>query len=227
MDIEVGARLRSNGRFGSGPLQSEGQGVNLGQTTMEASDADLVRACARGERLAWEALVRRYERLVFSVARRSGLDEDAAADVFQRVFTSLVEHLDTLQQPDRLSAWLVTSAKRESWRVSRRAAAQRAVHAPEDHAADVPDTDTTAEDEVVRLEEQDLVRRAVDCLDGRCRDLLQLMFYSEVPVTYAEIATRLGIAEGSIGPIRGRCLERLRHQLEALRQQPLSATSKR
>jgi RNA polymerase sigma factor (sigma-70 family) len=198
---------------------------------MEAADADLVRACTRGDKLAWETLVRRYERLVFSIPRRSGLDEDAAADVFQRVFVSLVEHLDTLQQPDRLSAWLVTCAKRETWRIGRRAAMQRAVQAPEEHAAHVPDTATTAEDEVLRLEEQDLVRRAVECLDGRCRDLLQLMFYAEEPLTYAEIAARLGIAEGSIGPIRGRCLERLRHQLEVLRQQPLrqqplGATSK-
>ena len=189
---------------------------------MEATDSELVHACGRGDRQAWETLVRRYERLVFSVARRSGLDEEAAADVFQRVFVSLVEHLHTLQQPDRLSAWLVTSAKRETWRVSRRAAAQRAVQAPENDAADVADTARTAEDEVLRIEEQDLVRRAVDSLDGRCRDLMQLLFYAEEPLTYAEIAARLGIAEGSIGPIRGRCLERLRHQLGALRQQPLS-----
>jgi RNA polymerase sigma factor (sigma-70 family) len=187
---------------------------------MEATDADLVHACTRGDREAWETLVRRYERLVFSVARRGGLDEDAAADVFQRVFVSLVEHLHTLQQPERLSAWLVTSAKRETWRTSRRAAAHRAVHAPVDHAADVADTDATAEDELVRLEEQDLIRRAVDCLDGRCRSLLQLMFYSEQPLTYGEIAGRMNMAEGSIGPIRGRCLERLRNQLALLRQQP-------
>ena len=192
---------------------------------MEATDADLVRACTRGDKQAWETLVRRYERLVFSVARRGGLNEDAAADVFQRVFVSLVEHVHTLQQPDRLSAWLVTSAKRETWRAGRRAAAQRAVHAPEEHAVDVPDSDMTAEDEVVRLEEQDLVRRAVESLDGRCRELLQLMFYSEEPLSYAQIAARLGIAEGSIGPIRGRCLERLRQQLNVLRQRPLAATA--
>jgi RNA polymerase sigma factor (sigma-70 family) len=196
---------------------------SLGTLAMEATDADLVRACTRGDREAWETLVRRYERLVFSVARRSGLDEDAAADVFQRVFVSLIEHMNTLQQPDRLSAWLVTSAKRETWRASRRAAAQRAVQAPEEHAADVPDTAAAAVDEMVRLEEQDLMRRAVDSLDGRCRELLQLMFYSEQTLTYGEIAARLGIAEGSVGPIRGRCLERLRNQLAILRQQPLTS----
>jgi RNA polymerase sigma factor (sigma-70 family) len=189
---------------------------------MEATDAELVRACTRGDKQAWETLVRRYERLVYSIPRRNGLDEDAAADVFQRVFVSLVEHLNTLERPERLSAWLVTSAKRETWRASRRAAAQRAVLAPEDDASDVPDTDAAAEDVMVRLEEQDLVRRAVESLDGRCRMLLELMFYSEEPLTYGEIAARLGMAEGSIGPVRGRCLERLRNQLATLRQQPLT-----
>ena len=199
----------------------------MGRLHMEATDAELVRACSRGDRLAWETLVRRYERLVFSVARRSGLDEDASADVFQKVFVSLVEHLNTLEQPDRLSAWLVTSAKREAWRAGRRVAAQRAVYAPEDHAADVADTDRTAEDQVLRLEEQDLVRRAVETLEGRCRDLMQLLFYSEEQLTYAEVAARLGIAEGSIGPIRGRCLERLRHQLTVLRHEPLTSAKTR
>ena len=208
-------------------MQSGSVGVTLGQIHMEATDADLVRACSRGDRQAWETLVRRYERLVFSVARRSGLDEDASADVFQRVFVSLVEHVNTLEQPDRLSAWLVTSAKREAWRAGRRVAAQRAVHAPEDQAAEVADTDRTAEDQVLRLEEQDLVRRAVETLEGRCRDLMQLLFYSEEPLTYAEVAARLGIAEGSIGPIRGRCLERLRHQLTMLRQEPLTGANSR
>ena len=80
---------------------------------------------------------------------------------------------------------------------------------------------------MLRLEEQDLVRRAVESLDGRCRDLMQLLFYSEEPLTYAEVAARLGIAEGSIGPIRGRCLERLRHQLTVLRHEPLTSAKTR
>jgi RNA polymerase sigma factor (sigma-70 family) len=189
---------------------------------MDPTDAELVRACVRGDQQAWEQLVQRYQRLVYSIPRRNGLDEDAAADVFQRVFTSLVEHLDRLEQPDRLSAWLVTAAKRETWRSSRRLAATRAAHAPEEHAADVPDSQILAEDEVVRLEEQATLRRAVDRLADRCRDLVLLLFYADEPLSYGEIAERLGMAEGSIGPVRGRCLERLRRMLAATRHAPVT-----
>jgi len=189
---------------------------------MEPSDAELVRACARGDQQAWEQLVQRYQRLVYSIPRRSGLDEEATADVFQRVFTSLVEHLDRLEQPDRLSAWLVTAAKRETWRASRRLAVTRAALAPEEHAADVADSEVLAEDEMVRLEEQANLRRAVDRLADRCRELVLLLFYADEPLSYGEIAERIGMAEGSIGPVRGRCLERLRRLLAATRQPPLS-----
>jgi len=146
---------------------------------MEPSDAELVRACTQSDQTAWEALVQRYQRLISSIPRRSGLDEDAAADVFQRVFTTLVEHLDRLEQPDRLSAWVVTAAKRETWRASRRAAMARATHAPEKHAVGVVDTDLLAEDEIVRMEAQVTLRRAVDRLEDRCREVVELLFYAD------------------------------------------------
>lgn len=180
---------------------------------MEPSDADLLEACTRADNEAWSTLVRRYQRLVYSIPRRSGLDEDAAAEVFQCVFVSLLEHLDTLEQPHRVSAWLVTTAKHETWRVARRAAASRDVRAPEDGAAELPDPDILAEDQLVRIEEQTTLRQAVDSLDERCRELVMLLFYSEERLRYGEIAARLGMAEGSVGPIRGRCLERLRQLL--------------
>src|SRR5687768_4067448 len=86
---------------------------------MEPSDTELVLACRAGEPAAWEQLVRRYQRLVYSIPRRAGLDEDGAADVFQQVFVTLVEHLERIDDPSRLKAWLVTTARREAWRVSR------------------------------------------------------------------------------------------------------------
>ena len=98
----------------------------------------------------------------------------------------------------------------------------RAVLAPEEHAADVPDSEVLAEDELVRLEEQATLRRAVDRLADRCRELVLLLFYADEPLSYGEIAERIGMAEGSIGPVRGRCLERLRRLLAATRQPPLS-----
>jgi len=176
-------------------------------------DEALVAACRQGDEAAWEQLVRRYQRLVYTVPRRAGLDEDAAADVFQRVFTSLFEHLDRLDRPDRLSAWLVTVARRETWRTVRRDVAGRV---PLDEvAADLPDDAPPADEVLQRLEEQHALRNGLAALQPRCRDLLTLLFYAPEQLPYAQIAEQLGIAEGSIGPIRGRCLDRLRELLLA------------
>src|SRR5690242_11091622 len=100
-------------RYGGGRMLTNGLLVGDG---MNLSDEALVLACRRGDEAAWETLVERFQRLIYTIARRAGLDEDAATDVFQNVFASLVERLDRIEQPDRIQAWLVTAAKRESWR---------------------------------------------------------------------------------------------------------------
>src|SRR5262245_58784523 len=84
---------------------------------MEQSDKQLLLACRRVDESAWETLVNRYQRLVYAIPRRAGLDEDQAAEVFQDVFAVLVEELNEIEQPERLQAWLVTTAKRKTWRV--------------------------------------------------------------------------------------------------------------
>jgi RNA polymerase sigma factor (sigma-70 family) len=88
-------------------------------------DAALIARCRQGDGAAWAALVRRYQRIVYAIVRRAGADEHAAADVFQTVFSRLLEHLPRLTQPDRLQAWIVTTAKREALRA--RHLAQRTV----------------------------------------------------------------------------------------------------
>lgn len=178
------------------------------------SDIELVRACRDGNEQAWETLIQRYQRLVYSIPRRAGLDEDTAADVFQKVFATLFEHLDDLERPDRLGAWLVTVARRESLRLVRQAAATRSfASANDEQAAQVADESPLAEDILMRIEEQHALRRAVDALPPRCRELVDLLFFEPQPMSYAEVAARLGVPEGSIGPTRGRCLERLGHTL--------------
>src|SRR5687767_10140371 len=99
---------------------------------MERTDEQLLLACRRGEEDAWEALVRRYQRLVYAVPRRAGLDEDAAAEVFQEVFTTLLENVAGIEQPSRLHAWLVTTARRKTWRIITRSKATRAFGGGED-----------------------------------------------------------------------------------------------
>jgi RNA polymerase sigma factor (sigma-70 family) len=181
---------------------------------MELSDAALVQACRRGNEGAWETLVRRYQRYVHAVPRRAGLDDDAAADVFQEVFSALIQGLDRLEEPDRLGAWILTTAKRATWRALRRRMAVRTGQTQIDQEAeDVPDTDPLPENVLMGIEEQLEVRVALSGLDERCRRLLDMLFYTQDPPGYGEVAAALGLAEGSIGPIRARCLERLLRRL--------------
>lgn len=182
---------------------------------MKLSDEALVRACRSGEAAAWEELVERYQRLVFAIARHAGLDQEQSADVFQRVFTTLVERLDQIEQPALIGAWLTTTARHEAWRLSRHERALRHGAEPEALLDSTQADETQLPDAIVlRLEEQFKVYSAVGALDERCRQLLQLLFYREQAPAYADIAARLGMSEGSIGPTRARCLQKLRRLLE-------------
>jgi RNA polymerase sigma factor (sigma-70 family) len=184
---------------------------------MEHSDESLVRACRRGDETAWEVLVSRYQRLVYAVPRRAGLDAEASADVFQEVFVTLVRSLETLEQPERLSAWLLTIARRATWRhVQQRIAARANLAELDEVAEEALDGELLPEDALLLLEEQHEVRTALAQLDERCRQLLTMLFYSSVSPSYEQVAAALGMAEGSIGPIRARCLERLQRQIKRL-----------
>jgi RNA polymerase sigma factor (sigma-70 family) len=85
----------------------------------ERTDAELLIECKNGSKKAWEALIRRFQRLIFTIPRRAGLSEDQAADVFQIVFSRAYEHLGSISQPERIQAWLVTTAKRETLAILR------------------------------------------------------------------------------------------------------------
>ncbi len=190
-------------------------------TELEAlSDADLLAACRDGRQAAWAALVRRYQRLVYTVPRRAGLGEAQAADVFQFAFARLFEHLHRIAEPSRVQAWLVTTAKRETLRLineSRRfvdlVPAGDADDAAEHPLERLPDESPLPEALLDDLQQQDRVRRAVERLDPKSRLFCELLFLQEDPLPYGEIAARLGMAEGSIGPTRARCLEKLRKLL--------------
>ena len=178
---------------------------------MEPGDGSLVRACRNGDQAAWELLVRRYQRLVHAIPLRAGLDENAAADVFQDVFAALVQRLDSIEDPDRLRSWILTTARRMTWRALRgRISARTTETTLEEEAEEVPDPASLPEHVLGRLEEQHEVRTALASLDERCRRLLTLLFYAAgEPPAYSAVAAELKIAEGSIGPVRARCLERL------------------
>jgi RNA polymerase sigma factor (sigma-70 family) len=184
------------------------------------ADDQLLQRCQAGEAAAWSTLVRRYQRLIYTIPLRAGLGEEAAADVFQTTFTRLFENLDRIQDASRVRAWLVTTAKRESLalvELQRRRAEDPLESDPDDPEADLlaqlPDPTPVAEDQLAELQDHDRLRRAVDRLDPRSRQFVELAFLQDEPLSYGELAARLGIAEGSIGPTRVRCLEKLRRLL--------------
>lgn len=185
------------------------------------SDPDLIDACCRGDRRAWDALVERYSRLVWSIPRKYGLPESDCEDVHQTVFSVLVRHIDELRQRDRLASWLITTATRECWRIRRservRAGTANAIDLDREGGDEpglqsaLPDAEGPQQDE-----DRQLVREGLARLGGKCRDLLTALFSSPAEPHYPEIAERLGIPVGSIGPNRGRCLEKLETILRGL-----------
>ena len=181
------------------------------------NDAALVARCLRGDGAAWGLLVKRYQRLVYTIVRRIGLDEHGAADVFQTVFARLVEQLPRIQDPSRLQAWIVTTAKREA--LLQRGRGQRNVSMTQDDGSDedgagewdLADESPIAEQALQDLQQLNALRDALDRLDARCRDMLLLLFRDEDDkLSYDEVARRLGAPVGSIGPTRSRCLDKLR-----------------
>lgn len=180
---------------------------------MEDSDLQLVLDCRRGDQLAWEKLIRRYQRLIYTIPLRAGLDEDQAAEIFQDVFKTLFEKLHEIEQPEKLQAWLVTTARRKTLRAILRAQVRKRSTADTDDlqldGTPIRDEAPLPDEQLLILEEQHRVRTALSLLDDRCRKLLIMLFYRQEPASYAEIAEALGIPEGSIGPTRARCLAKL------------------
>ena len=175
--------------------------------------AALVRAAASGDQRAWDGLVERYHRLVWAVVRTYRLSPADAADVTQITWLKLVEHLGTLRDPARVGAWLATTARREALHLARQRRADLDRIADVDLvvlASDAPSLD----DALLRGESDAALFRAVRELDERCQVLLRALAVSPPP-RYDEISQALGMPIGSIGPTRGRCLERLRQTLTA------------
>ena len=172
------------------------------------ADSEIIDACLAGDGRAWEALILRYQRLIYSIPLRYGLPESDAADIFQAVCMLLLENLARLRDRTRLVAWLVITTRRECWRQARQ---RRRVADGPDFALieNLPADDSPLEDTFSRLEQLTAVRVAVQRLDSRCRQLITLLFYTRPQPSYEEIASILGLPLGSIGPTRARCLEKL------------------
>jgi len=173
------------------------------------TDAALVQAARDGDQAAWSALVERYDRVIVSISRAHRLGHHDVDDVRQTTWLRAVEHLDRLQDPERIGAWLATVARRESLRLLRAAGRVR----PCDHKTleREPDISPPPDVRVLASERREAVRGAVSSLPRRDRTLLGMLF-GEAEPSYADIGRTLKMPVGSIGPTRGRVLERLRRQ---------------
>jgi RNA polymerase sigma factor (sigma-70 family) len=180
--------------------------------TLEKSDADLLRACRSGSESAWNEIVERYQRLISTIPRRAGLNEDQTADVFQEVFLTLFQKLNEIEQPEKLRAWLVTTAKFKTWGVVR---GQKGFHSPETEEemetemAMLTDNSPLADEVLIELEQQHLIRTALKKLEERCQKILSMIYLRNVAASYAEVAASVGVGESSISPLRTRCLDKL------------------
>ena len=183
-------------------------------TLPEAEMADLLERAAAGDQSAWVRIVDRYAPLVWSVARSFRLSSADAADVHQATWLRLVEQLDSIRDPERLGAWLATTARREALALLRRAS--RDLPTGDMHLLE-PRFDSSAPDqapesEMLRRERDEDLWNAIGKLPGNCRNLLRLLLI-DPPPSYAEVSAALDIPVGSIGPTRARCLEHLRRSV--------------
>jgi len=177
------------------------------------TDRDLIRACRSGDARAWERLLDKYERLVFSISLNYGLTTDDAADVTQITFTILLQNLNTLPDEIRLSSWLATVARRHTWRLlaqNRR----EAVNPDEDLAGNKALGGIV--DDRERQELAEWLYQGLSLLDERCRQLLIALYFDTEEPSYAEVADHMKMPIGSIGPTRARCLEQMRQSLHTV-----------
>lgn len=197
----------------SGPATDDDPTVVDAPETVE-SDALLVRRCLQGDEIAWARLIDRYKRLIYSIPFKYGATGDDAAEIFQAVCVDLVAELPRLRKPEALKGWLVRVTQHRSLRWKTRARRQAPWTAADSVAAEVFDETPNVEHVLEEVERDEAVRGAVRQLPPRCRALVQLLFFTSPPIPYAEVARRLGLATGSIGFIRGRCLKKLEGALK-------------
>lgn len=174
--------------------------------------AEAFRRAAAGDKAAWAALVDGFERMIWNVAVAHRLHHADASEVLQTTWLRLIENLGRIEQPERLGGWLATTARRESLRMLR-LRGREIPHGDDGNGAEWGPSGTPAPEERVLDQERDRqLWAAFRGLDRRCQELLRLVVLTGPP--YAEVASSLAMAVGSIGPTRARCLQRLRKLLD-------------
>jgi RNA polymerase sigma factor (sigma-70 family) len=179
-----------------------------------SSDTQLIRGCLKGSEQAWSSLIGRYKNLIFSIPIRTGIPPDDATDIFQAVCVDLLSELPRLRHPQALPRWLiqVTFHKCLRWKADRDR--YSADEAEDDEAESCGGAQPVPDELLYESERSQKIRQVLSELEPRCRELIQALFFESPVRPYREVAQSLGLAEGSIGPVRERCLERVRRLLE-------------
>ncbi len=180
---------------------------------MPRTDEELINACRNGDESAWEDIVFKYQKLLYSIPRRAGLGKDLSSDVIQEVFITLFRKLDTIEKPEFLRAWLMTTARHKTIHLIQKETRGRPISIDDEEtesaAFEVRDTAPLADARLITLETENRIETALAGIDDRCRRLLTLLYLDSDEISYAEIAERLQIPLGGIGPTRARCLQKL------------------
>jgi RNA polymerase sigma factor (sigma-70 family) len=186
-----------------------------GRLKATGRDRDLIRRCRQGSAGAWRQMLNNYERLVYSIPLRYGLSQADAADVAQTTFTILIQSLDTLPDDSRLGPWLATVARRHTWRFLERNRRETA-----SESLDYMRLTQSAmllgkhdADSIEHWELSEWLDAGLSKVSERCRELLLVLYFQSEQSSYTEVAERMGMPLGSIGPTRARCLKRLKQVL--------------
>lgn len=189
----------------------------------ESSNSELLHRCRAGDSTAWQLLVQRYGRLVHSVPVRYGLSSSDVDEVGQEVFWALAQQLDRIEDAERLGGWLMTTARRMSWRLIQQRKQEQPAAGADVADGETPDGEVvgvlrvpTFAELVAAWDRQEALQMGMARLGERCRELLQMLFLDASEPSYDEISAHLGMPKGSIGPTRNRCLTQLRTILEEL-----------
>jgi RNA polymerase sigma factor (sigma-70 family) len=169
----------------------------------------LVLRARAGDKAAWDDIVDRYAPLVWAICRRFHLSDADTDDVGQTIWVRLIEHIQVLREPAALPGWIATTARRECLRLVQEAGRRQARESSGAFET-VPTEESEEVDHALLADELDIaLRAAFDELPSHCQQLLSLLFH-DPPLPYADIARRLDMKVGSIGPTRKRCLEKVR-----------------
>jgi RNA polymerase sigma factor (sigma-70 family) len=179
------------------------------------SDRDLVRGCLQNREEDWNLLVDKYKNLIYSIPLRYGFSREEAADIFQSVCLDLIQELPKLRDAKALPKWLMQVTAHKCFHRKRQS---DRVILQEDQQVAVAEPSIPAEGEINlrEFEEEQMLREALTGLSPRCRELIHMLFYEEPKRPYLEVAASLGLATGSIGLLRQKCLECLKKRLEEL-----------